>query len=538
MCFYRKLFLCLSREWTNDKLLYLFSIVEIPNEIKDVASGLPNETVYIKDHPEVRSPVAAKSFAAEVITHQPQSFEQINRHTNIQKDYAYNVYQTENSDAALHENLRRQRQMELEKLNKDLLDIERMELERARLQKEKEEALLRLNQKPPPIAPPPPPILPSASNPQSMFPSRGNTIIRPKPKVRKKTPWSMEEVLLKHKQLRPRVEQRYHTSHSDDPILDDSKKDIFEKQLYEKIIDIKNTQPERYIEDQKTPDFRETKPFVNLKPTKEPPARNFSDIDQPTNREENLFKPRPGRKFIDIEIEPTKNENEELQKILQSQKSGLRKSRTKNIQDEKEVELEREKMQRDREKFDIQNLLENSNAGGPMTRSFNNSPPKQYNNSDQILKSQLGRLRAVQRNIPDSSNNQSTPSNNGVDYKSVLSDSNKPVRHFPKHTVVSMTDDFRAATRTPQGTLGRKNRESPSILGKSGGSLSRQSKERLEKHGKRYEMSRNNSDMSTGRGSSVSAFVDNLFKPVFADNDLTSNDSLTVSLIVFIQLIE
>ena len=354
-----------------------------------------------------------------------------------------------------------------------------------------------------PPTPPPLPPLPTPSNPASTFTSRGNTLKRTKPIVHKKTPWSMEEVLQQHSKMRPRVERRYHPSYADDPdssnvrnepapeVLQYNDRDFsnadhgqnFNEKLYEKIEDLKLSQPERFKTERK---------------------KSEEPVEVP------VMVQRPRRKYVEISMEHDKAE-EDMRQIILDAKKGLKKSQTKNLQagQEEGEPLVENKVRT----FDMDNLLNKNNIWlkdhGTLRKDHNKA---NAGSAVDFLKDSRSKLKpAGERRLNEFTGESIPPTANSQD--EVI-----PFRkRIPKQTFVDPTDDFRSADRSTN---------SPSILGKTGGSLSNKSKKRLEDHAKRFEFHRKISNSST---TEVNAFLENVFKPVFAENDLTSSDSLMVS---------
>uniref|UniRef100_A0A7M5V4L1 Unconventional myosin-XV n=1 Tax=Clytia hemisphaerica TaxID=252671 RepID=A0A7M5V4L1_9CNID len=360
----------------------------------------------------------------------------------------------------------------------------------------------------PPTPPPLPPI--AVSNPPSTFTSRGNTLKRTKPIVHKKTPWSMEEVLLKHRQMKPGLDKRYHPSYADDP-----ENINFDQRLLDKITDLKRSRErlnDSFEDEQDTATNPQTLRSKDQTGEKNHYGEPTTEIDR-----EPTFKKQPIRKhYIDIDIdkEHQKREKEASQVILDARK-GLRKSNTKNLQEEKT--LDQPMVEQRTKDFDMDKLLNKNNLWlkdhGTLRPDKNSANSQESTN---FLVQSKNRLRPAEYSNQNSGfvnsggaadNDREPIKRNWVDPK---------IRRFPKQTVVDVTDDFRSADK----------RESPSILGSGGGSLSNASKKRLEEHAKRFEKRRNSSGSRASSSGSESNFVDSVFKGVFADNDLTSADAL------------
>jgi len=369
----------------------------------------------------------------------------------------------------------------------------------------------------PPTPPPLPPV--STSNPPSTFTSRKNTLKRAKPVVHKKTPWSMEEVLMKQRQLKPRVERRYHPSHADEPVPPE-KANNFEHQLLRKIVGLKQQEEMNYDDH----DFKKEAAKKNtLKRYERKLNAKIHDLKHnlPPEELQNRYQQQPPRKQHYIDISLDERPKEDSKEILSSAKAGLRKTSTKNLQEDKKATDP--PVEQKVKSFDMDKLLNKNNIwlkdhGTP--QGHQKAP-----NSDEttsFLKDTRSKLRHAE---PANYNNISSKNTNQApvsigDNETEKKWGNPQRRKFPKQTVVDILDDMRSADK------------SPSILGSIRGSLSSASQKRLEDTAKRFEQSRKNSSASSS--GSESALVDSLFKNVYAENDLTSSDSLIVRIYAYI----
>ena len=278
----------------------------------------------------------------------------------------------------------------------------------------------------------------------------------------------MDEVLMRHRQMKPRLEKRYHPSHADEP-----ESENFDQQLLDKITNLKRDRDKNTEEEvlnlYNNNNNNKNKPTWSnnsnsddryLQNSINKPSISFpsNDFQQHQSRQEPVFKQYQPRKmhYVDIDTELDKRGEDAGQMILNARK-GLRKANTKNLQEVKTIQKD-PTVENKINNFDMDRLLSKNNIWLKDHGTYRGQPTNHTDsqNAKNLLRESKEKLRPAEKysyyaTAPDNNNNNNNtqplllkrPERESAEPAITRQGGEPYKRRFPKEHVFEVSDDFR-----------------------------------------------------------------------------------------------